>query len=170
MGYVHFFWNLSSYVTGAYNFINFVSLYFLLVSSHLFHCNSVQLIWFVFCIIECPPQRIRPDVIWKAKHLGAVSGQKRLIDSLYVDNPVQNCQIFTSDTLEIQYFPRNMHTILALLCFSVVWCQSVLPISFRVTSQALGQSIAPVPVKQPWRIWVNSSHEYICIDDIATTK
>ena len=49
-------------------------MYFLPVSPHLFNFNHVQIIWFIFVIIECPPQRIQSDVIWKAKTLGAVSG------------------------------------------------------------------------------------------------
>ena len=41
--------------------------------------------------------------------------------------------------IDIQYTPRNMQMVLALLCFVVVWYR-FLPISFRVTSLALGQS------------------------------
>ena len=44
----------------------------------------------------------------------------------------------------------------------VIWFMLFLPISFRVTSLALvwgHHMMAPVPVKQPWRIWVKRPHE-----------
>ena len=53
----------------------------------------------------------------------------------------------------LQYIPRNMHTVFALLCFVVV----VL-------------TIAPVPAMQPWWIWINTSCEFIMNDCITTTK
>ena len=40
----------------------------------------------------------------------------------------------------IQYIPRNMHTVTALLCFVVVTHLTVFPISIRLTSLALWQS------------------------------
>ena len=30
--------------------------------------------------------------------------------------------------------------------------------------------IAPVPVKQPWQIWVNKSNEYTKNDNLTTTE
>ena len=46
-------------------------------------------------------------------------------------------------------------------CFDVSvvdWCRSILPLSFRVTKR---HTIAPVPVKQSWRIWSNITYESI---------
>ena len=71
----------------------------------------------------------------------------------------------------IQYIPRNMHTDFALLCFVVVihW------LIFRYPSGLLhwhcgNLTVAPVPAKQPWWIWINTSCEFIMNDCITTTK
>ena len=71
----------------------------------------------------------------------------------------------------VQYIPRNMHTVFALLCFVVVihW------LIFRYPSSLLhwhcgNLTIAPVPAKQPWWIWINTSCELIMNDCITTTK
>ena len=42
--------------------------------------------------------------------------------------------------VEVQYIPRNMHTVFALLCFVVVIHWLNFPISIRLTSLALWQS------------------------------
>ena len=59
-------------------------------------------------------------------------------------------------------------------CFAVLCCGYTLtdfPISIRLTSLALWQSIDyPVPAKQPWWIWINTSCEFIMNDCITTTK
>ena len=67
-------------------------------------------------------------------------------------------------------------------CFAVLCCGYTLtdfPKSIRLTSLALWQSndcpsgnlkIAPVPAKQPWWIWINTSCEFIMNDCITTTK
>ena len=62
-------------------------------------------------------------------------------------------------------------------CFAVICCGNTLtdfPISIRLTSLALWQSndltIAPVPAKQPWWIWINTSCEFIMNDCITTIK
>ena len=73
--------------------------------------------------------------------------------------------------IAIQYTPRNMHTVFALLCFVVVihW------LIFRYPSGLLhwhcgNLTIAPVPAKLPWWIWINTSCEFIMNDCITTTK
>ena len=58
-------------------------------------------------------------------------------------------------------------------CFAMLCCGYTLndfPISIRLTSLALWQTIAPVPAKQPWWIWINTSCEFIMNDCITTTK
>ena len=72
---------------------------------------------------------------------------------------------------DLQYIPRNMHTVTALLCFVVVinW------LIFLYTSGLLhwhcgNLTIASVPAKQPWWIWINTSCEFIMNDCITTTK
>ena len=44
------------------------------------------------------------------------------------------------NTTDLQYIPRNMHTVFALLCFVVVIHWLIFPISIRLTSLALWQS------------------------------
>ena len=72
---------------------------------------------------------------------------------------------------DIQYIPRNMHMVFALLCFVVVihW------LIFQYPSSLLhwhcgNLTIAPVPAKQPWWIWINTLCEFIMNDFITTPK
>ena len=72
---------------------------------------------------------------------------------------------------EIQYIPRNMHTVFALLCFVVVIHWLIFPYLSGLLHWHCGNlTIAPVPAKQPWWIWINTSCEFIMNDCITTTK
>ena len=65
---------------------------------------------------------------------------------------------------EATVYPWKMHTVFALLCFVVVIHWLIFPYpSGNLT-------IAPVPAKQPWWIWINTSCEFIKNDCITTTK
>ena len=71
----------------------------------------------------------------------------------------------------LQYIPRNMHTVFALLCFVVVIHWLVFPYPSRLLHWHCGNlTIAPVPAKQLWWIWINTSCEFIMNDCITTTK
>ena len=71
----------------------------------------------------------------------------------------------------IQYIPRNMHTVFALLCFVVVIHWLIFPYPSGLLHWHCGNlTIAPVPAKQPWWIWKNTSCEFIMNDCITTTK
>ena len=71
----------------------------------------------------------------------------------------------------IQYIPRNMHTVFALLCFVVVTHWLIFPYPSGLLHWHCGNlTIAPVPAKQPWWIWINTSCEFIMNDCITTTK
>ena len=73
--------------------------------------------------------------------------------------------------LFIQYIPRNMHTVFALLCFVVVIHWLIFPYPSGLLRWHCGNlTIAPVPAKQPWWIWINTSCEFIMNDCITTTK
>ena len=73
--------------------------------------------------------------------------------------------------LYIQYIPRNMHTVFALLCFAVVIHWLIFPYPSDLLHWHCGNlTIAPVPAKQPWWIWINTSCELIMNDCITTTK
>ena len=71
----------------------------------------------------------------------------------------------------LQYIPGNMHTVFALLCFVVVIHWVIFPYPSGLLHWHCGNlTIAPVPAKQPWWIWVNTSCEFIMNDCITTTK
>ena len=72
---------------------------------------------------------------------------------------------------QLQYIPRNMHTVFALLCFVVVIHWLIFPYPSGLLHWHCGNlTIAPVPAKQPWWIWINNSCEFIMNDCITTTK
>ena len=79
--------------------------------------------------------------------------------------------IFILVALQLQYIPRNMHTVFALLCFVVVIHWLIFPYPSGLLHWHCGNlTIAPVPAKQPWWIWINTSCEFIMNDCITTTK
>ena len=64
-----------------------------------------------------------------------------------------------------------MHTVFALLCFVVVMHRLIFPYPSGFLHWHCGNlTIAPVPSKQPWWIWINTSCEFIMNDCITTTK
>ena len=71
----------------------------------------------------------------------------------------------------LEYILRNMHTVFALLCFVVVIHWLIFPYPSGLLHWHCGNlTIAPVPAKQPWWIWINTSCEFIMNDCITTTK
>ena len=73
--------------------------------------------------------------------------------------------------MEIQYIPRNMPTVFALLCFVVVIHWLIFPYPAGLLLWHCGNlTIAQVPSKQPWWIWINTSCEFIMNDCITITK
>ena len=84
-----------------------------------------------------------------------------------VDNPKKNRVTFNT-----VYPKKYAHG----FCFAVLCCGYTLtdfPISIRPISLALWQSDdcpSARPAKQPWRIWINTSFEFIMNDCITTTK
>ena len=71
----------------------------------------------------------------------------------------------------VQYIPRNMHTVFALLCFVVVIHWLIFPYPSGLLHWHCGNlTSAPVPAKQPWWVWINTSCEFIMNDCITTTK
>ena len=64
-----------------------------------------------------------------------------------------------------------MHTVTALLCFVVVIHWLIFPYPSGLLHWQCGNlTIAPVPAKQPWWIWINTSCEFIMNDCITITK
>ena len=73
--------------------------------------------------------------------------------------------------MEVQYIPRNMHTVFSLLGFVVVIHWLIFPYPSGLLHWHCGNlTIAPVPAKQPRWIWINTSCEFIMNDCITTTK
>ena len=60
----------------------------------------------------------------------------------------------------------NMNTVCILFCFVTVRIKLILPISFRIWHWG-NHMIAPVPEREPWRIWVNCIHRD---EEYKTTK
>ena len=92
--------------------------------------------------------------------------------ALYRSNAYRISDHWTT-TMEviIQYIPRNMHTVFALLCFVVVIHWLIFPYPSGLLYWHCGNlMIAPVPAKQPWWIWINTSCEFIMTDCITTKK
>ena len=84
---------------------------------------------------------------------------------------LQAGQLYNLSTKHIQYIPRNMHTVFTLLCFVVVIHWLIFPYPSGLLHWHCGNlTIAPVPAKQPWWIWINTSCEFIMNDCITTTK
>ena len=72
---------------------------------------------------------------------------------------------------ELQYIPSNMHAVFALLCFVVVIHWLIFPYPSGLLHWHCGNlTIAPVPAKQPWWIWINTLCEFIMNACITTTK
>ena len=91
----------------------------------------------------------------------------------YMRSAVCDCMTFFGTTChkQVQYIPRNMHTVFALLCFAVVIHWLIFPYPSGLLHWHCGNlTIAPVPAKQPWWIWINISCEFIMNDCITTTK
>ena len=71
----------------------------------------------------------------------------------------------------LEYIPRNMHTVFALLCFVVVIHWLIYPYPSGLLHWHCGNlTVAPVPAKQLWWMWINTSCEFIMNDCITTTK
>ena len=85
--------------------------------------------------------------------------------------PIDLQDHITGTVIDIQYISRNMHTVFALLCFVVVIHWLIFPYPSGLLHWHCGNlTIAPVPAKQPWWIWINTSCEFIMNDCITTTK
>ena len=86
-----------------------------------------------------------------------------------ISNPKLN--VWLQDLQCLQYIPRNMHTVFALLCFVVVIHWQIFPYPSGLLHWHCGNlTIAPVPAKQPWWIWINTSCKFIMNNCITTTK
>ena len=82
--------------------------------------------------------------------------------NVYTLTPKWCAAVHEPDSPWVQYIPRNMHTVFALLCFVVVIHWLIFPYPSGLLRWHCGNlTIAPVPAKQPWWIWINTSCEFI---------
>ena len=104
---------------------------------------------------------------WLLEWSALFESRQKHVKSKWNKHPVYNCWTIYI----IQYILRNMHTVFALLCFVVVihWLIFQYP-SVLLHWHCGNLTIAPVPAKQPWWIWINTSCEFIMNDCITTTK
>ena len=98
-------------------------------------------------------------------------GQQRPIGHRLMICSILLVSLETPNRIDIQYIPRNMHTVFALLCFVVVIHWLIFPYPSGLLHWHCGNlTIAPMPAKQPWWIWINTSCEFIMNDCVTTTK
>ena len=96
----------------------------------------------------------------------ASSGHQQLCYRLWRPNV-----FLSSESYFLQYIPRNMHMVFALLCIIVVIHWLIFPYPSGLLHWHCGNlTIAPVPAKRPWWIWINTSYEFIMNDCITTKK
>ena len=96
---------------------------------------------------------------------------KRSWDWLIFIMGIQHALLHSTSLMAVQCIPRNMHTVFALLCFVVVIHWLIFPYPSGLLHWHCGNlTIAPVPAKQSWWIWINNWCEFIMNDCITTTK
>ena len=106
-----------------------------------------------------------------AKHIGVIILKKLHIYLILVIASGRLAMSYCMNWCSVQYIPRNMHTVFALLCFVVVIHWLIFPYPSGLLHWHCGNlTIVPVPAKQPWWIWINTSCEFIMNDCITTTK
>ena len=114
-------------------------------------------------------QKILRNTIYIGNTCFGILGSNRKHFNNTLDNKA--IYIIYSMCTHIQYIPRNMHTVFALLCFVVVIHWLTFPYPSGLLHWHCGNlTIAPVPAKQPWWIWINTSCEFIMNDCITTAK
>ena len=102
-------------------------------------------------------------------HFHHINTKFRRIDRSLI--AIVTWEMTSSASMKIQYIPRNMHTVFASLCFVVVIHWLIFPYPSGLLHWHCGNlTIASVPAKQPWWIWINTSCEFIMNDCITTTK
>ena len=82
---------------------------------------------------------------------------------LYIENPVVR--------ISCTVYPKKYAHVFALLCFVVVIHWLIFPYPSGLLHWHCGNlTTAPLPAKQTWWIWINTSCEFIMNDCITTTK
>ena len=134
-------------------------------------CLRRMVIFFISCLPPCVLRILCSDHCFRYG-VTATRGFHRIL--INVEKDIWLLSVINSGNIvgvNIQYIPRNMHTVFALLCFVVVihWLIFLYPPGL-LHWHCGNLTIAPVPAKQPWWIWINISCEFIMNDYITTTK
>ena len=138
----------------------------------------------LFPTVCFPKASTQSSALWKNisiyRHIRFIAVCIIYIPALWTQNQTQRILLVlyyraelsrATPCLYVQYIPRNMHTVFALLCFVVVIHWLIFPYPSGLLHWHCGNiTIAPVPAKQPWWIWINTSREFFMNDCIATTK
>ena len=111
------------------------------------------------------------NVVWK---MAANLSRSQCVNLYGLDWFSGNDKIYISFDIScrcLQYIPRHMHRVFALLCFVVVIHWLIFPYPSGLLHWHCGNvTIAPVPAKQPRWIWINTSCEFIMNDCHNKTK
>ena len=110
------------------------------------YASHLSFVWFLSVMTECQPCTIDTVYVFPQAPLS--------LTMLW-------CAVYPKE-----YAYGFVVLCVAMVLMSYLWIQVIyLLISFRVASQALGQSYdcprPPVPAKWPWRIWVKLTHNKI---------
>ena len=137
--------------------------------------NKLQYMWksYTFMPRDLQIRTITGFWIWRVIKFG-IRDWKQLGICERVCNVIEtrkSCLWDHSLIFQLQYIPRNMHAVFALLGFVVVIHWLIFPYASGLLHWHCGNlTIAPVPAKQLWWIWINTSCEFIMNDCITTTK
>ena len=111
-------------------------------------------------------KRVKSSVLYFAWH-ALVTAHFTCINTGVINKYEVVLMIYFSCTV----YPKKYSHGFALLCFVVVIHWLIFPYPSGLLHWHCGNlTIAPVPAKQPWWIWINTSCEFIMNDCITTTK
>ena len=114
---------------------------------------------------------IKQQLVWRYQAITWASTDLLLIRFSGVYPKRVSKQLFCMMSLKITVYPKKYAHGFALLCFVVVIHWLIFPHPSGLLHWHCGNlTIAPVPAKQPWWIWINTSCEFIMNDCITTTK
>ena len=124
---------------------------------HIYMCRTANMSWRMYVVLK----QIQSNPMQSE-----ASSYEDKSDSTWVLPDTPGCGLQTFFTLETPW-----SLLFALLCFVVVIHWPIFPNPSGLLHWHSGNlTIAPVPAKQPWWIWINTSCVFIMNDCITTTK
>ena len=114
----------------------------------------------------------RSDILLRATNV--LPRMIAILDFYSIFFSFNSCECITIRVCPVQgstVYPKKYAHGFALLCFVVVIYWLIFPYPSSLLHWHCGNlTNAPVPAKQPWWIWINTSCEFIMNDCITTTK